>query len=124
MADIVTEFLWLLFGLATVVAVVQVTRWRREFNRSGWWTGIVVEGHRINVKVDQATCMGASSCVELAPEVFRLDWSKKKSTFDPAPLETLNSVAPDPQKVFKAAQSCPYRAIRLQDADTAEPLFP
>ena len=53
-----------------------------------------------------------------------MDWSKKKSIFDPAPLEALSASSADPEKVFKAAQSCPYRAIFLRDAVTGEHVFP
>jgi ferredoxin len=91
-----------------------------------WWTGIIVEGKKIRVRVDWSSCMGASSCVELAPKVFRLDWSKKKSVFDPAPLELLEEkpTATDPNVVFSAAQSCPYHAIVLEDDETGERIFP
>jgi ferredoxin len=91
-----------------------------------WWTGIIVEGKKVRVRVDWNSCMGASSCVELAPKVFRLDWSKKKSVFDPAPLELLDEKArgTDPNVVFSAAQSCPYHAIILEDDETGERIFP
>jgi ferredoxin len=29
-----------------------------------------------------------------------------------------------PEEIFRAAQTCPYRAIILEDADTRERLFP
>jgi ferredoxin len=91
-----------------------------------WWTGIIVEGKKVRVRVDWNSCMGASSCVELAPKVFRLDWSKKKSVFDPAPLELLDERprGTDPNVVFTAAQSCPYHAIILEDDETGERIFP
>jgi ferredoxin len=84
----------------------------------------VVEGRVLHVGVDQDLCMGSASCVELAPEVFHLDWSKKKSMFDSAPLESFNDTGTDPEMIFKAAQSCPYRAIFLEDAVTGERIFP
>jgi ferredoxin len=121
---VIAELLWVLFGAAVLAGGVMVLRWRREFQESGWWSGIVVEDRKVEVGVDHALCMGASSCVELAPEVFRLDWSKRKSTFDPAPLENSGLGNADPEKVFKAAQSCPYRAIFLKDAATGERIFP
>jgi len=89
-----------------------------------WWSGIVVEGKRVKVRTDQDLCMGASSCVSLAPEVFHIDWDKKKSFFDPAPLVVANERPPNPERVFKAAQSCPYKAIILEDAETDERLYP
>jgi hypothetical protein len=53
-----------------------------------------------------------------------LDWEKKKSIFDPAPLEILDEKGDTPEKVFVAAQSCPYRAIVLEDKVTGERIFP
>ncbi len=124
MEDPLTNLLWIVFGITALATAIMVLRWRRELRQSGWWTGIVVEGKKVDVGVDRNLCMGASSCVELAPEVFHLDWSKKKSVFDPAPLEKLDDTGADPQRVFKAAQSCPYRAIFLRDAVTGEVIFP
>ncbi len=116
--------LWAGFGVAVLASAVMVLWWRLELQRSGWWTGLVVEGRRVEVGVDHDLCMGASSCVELAPKVFRLDWTKKKSRFDPAPLEKLDDASTASEVIFKAAQSCPYRAIFLDDADTGERIFP
>ena len=84
----------------------------------------MVEGRRVKVKTDWNLCMGSATCVSLAPKVFRLDWQKKKSVFDPAPLEVLDETGAKPEELFLAAQSCPYRAIVLQGADTEEQVFP
>jgi ferredoxin len=124
MDEILVDFLWVIFGITIVILSAMVLRWRSEFRQSGWWTGIVVEGKKLDVGVDHNLCMGASSCVELAPEVFHLDWSKRKSVFDPAPLESVQDTNADPEKIFRAAQSCPYRAIFLQDATSGERVFP
>jgi ferredoxin len=123
-SDVTTDLVWILFGAAVLGGSVMVLRWRSEYRQSGWWSGIVVAGRKVDVGVDHALCMGASSCVELVPEVFHLNWSKKKSVFDPAPLEETNDPNADPEKVFRAAQSCPYRAIYLKDAATGERIFP
>jgi ferredoxin len=122
--DPVTTLFWIMFAFSLLMGAYFVARWRRELGRSRWWSGIEVEGKRVKVGVNQSLCMGAASCVQLAPEVFRLDWSKRKSSFDPAPLERLTDMAPDPDRIFLAAQSCPYRAIYLEDADTGERVFP
>ena len=124
MSYIVGDLLWAAFGIAVLASFVMVLRWRRELHQSGWWTGLVIEGRKVSVGVDHDLCMGASSCVELAPKVFRLDWSKKKSRFDPAPLEKMDDADTAPEMIFKAAQSCPYHAIYLKDATTDERIFP
>lgn len=107
-----------------VVAVVLILRIRRKLREEGWWSGIVVEGRKVKVRTDWDRCMGASSCVELAPRVFHLDWEKKKSIFQPAPLQVLDENGENPETIFLAAQSCPYRAIVLEDADSGERIFP
>ncbi|HXW95396.1 MAG TPA: ferredoxin [Nitrososphaerales archaeon] len=124
MDDALTELLWITFGIAVLVTLAKILKWQSELHESGWWTGVVVEGKKLDVRVDHNLCMGASSCVELAPDVFHLDWSKKKSIFDPAPLEALSGAGADPEKLYMAAQSCPYRAIFLRDAVTGEHVFP
>ena len=119
-----STFLWAAFGVAVLATFVWVLRLRQEYKQSGWWTGLVVEGKAIHVGVDHDLCMGSASCVELAPRGFQLDWSKKKSRFDPAPLESFNDTGTAAEVIFKAAQSCPYRAIYLQDAVSRERIFP
>jgi ferredoxin len=108
------------------LALIVDTKVRKKFSseKGGWWTGMVVEGKKVKIHVDWNSCMGAASCVELAPKVFRLDWEKKKSIFDPAPLVLLDEKGADPERIFYAAQSCPYRAIVLEDEETGERIYP
>lgn len=108
------------------IALIIDTKIKGKFSveRGGWWTGVVVNGKEVAIHVDWNSCMGAASCVALAPKVFRLDWDKKKSIFDPAPLEILDEKGDVPEKIFVAAQSCPYKAIILEDRETGERIFP
>jgi ferredoxin len=68
--------------------------------------------------------MASQSCISLAPKVFRIDWSIRKSSFEGAPIEVKDEKGADNDTIFLAAQSCPYQAIILEDADTGERLFP
>lgn len=68
--------------------------------------------------------MASQSCISFAPKVFRIDWKKRKSMFEGAPIEVSDEKAADNETVFLAAQSCPYQAILLEDADPGERLFP
>ena len=108
------------------IAIVIDTKIKKKFSseKGGWWTGMVVNDRKVGIRVDWNSCMGAASCVELAPKVFRLDWEKKKSVFDPAPLVLLDKKGADPERIFYAAQSCPYRAIILEDEETGERIYP
>jgi ferredoxin len=123
MATTETVFYVLLYA-GLLVATVIILRMRKKLKEEGWWSGLVVEGRQVRVRTDWDRCMGASSCVELAPKVFRLDWQKKKSMFDPARLELLDEKGANAETIFLAAQSCPYKAIILEDADTGERIFP
>jgi ferredoxin len=83
-----------------------------------------VEGRTVKVRVEQDLCMASQSCISLAPKVFRIDWDKRKSSFEGAPIEVKDEKAADNETIFLAAQSCPWQAIILEDADTGERLFP
>ncbi len=110
----------------SVISLVYVLLKMRSMDSEddGWWTRSILEDRRVKVRTEWSLCMGSGSCAELAPGIFRLDWTKKKSVFDPAPLEMLEDRGTAPGDIFRAAQSCPYRAIILEDADSGEKLFP
>jgi len=95
-----------------------------KHEQASWWTGQIVEGRTVKVRVDQDLCMASQSCIVLAPKVFRIDWVKRKSSFSAAPIEVSDAKGADNETVFLAAQSCPYRAIILEDADSGERLYP
>lgn len=59
------------------------------------------------VHVDRELCIGAASCVAVAPEVFELDDENK------AIVKDKNGV--DEQTLLDAAKSCPTNAIILKD---------
>jgi ferredoxin len=110
--------------LVLLLSAAYVLSQRRKMKRRGSLTTRTVGGRSIAVRTDWNRCMGASSCVEIAPKVFRIDWERKKSVFDPAPLEVLDENGADPETILRAAQSCPYRAIILEDGETRERIFP
>ncbi len=88
-------------------------------------TTMSVMGREVKIRIDWDSCMGASSCITLAPKVFRLDPERMKSFFmSRAPLEVLDEKGADPETIFLAAQSCPYKAIILEDAQTGGQIFP
>ena len=59
--------------------------------------------------VNRDLCMGAASCVAVAPGVFQLDGENKAYVVD--------ENAADQDTIMLAAQSCPTRAIFLYDED-------
>ena len=104
------------------LAVYKLSQFSKE--PDGWWASAILEGRRVRIRTDWNLCMGSASCTELAPKIFRLDWSKKKSIFDPAPLEVHEDRGTRAEDIFRAAQSCPYRAIILVVVDSGERIFP
>lgn len=67
-------------------------------------------GKRIaRIEVDRDLCIGAESCVVVAPDVFEMDSENK------AVLKT--GYTTDDQTILMSAQSCPVAAILLYDED-------
>ena len=67
------------------------------------------------IVVDRVKCIGARSCVAVAPGTFQMDGENLAYIVDP------NSE--DDDTVLMAAQSCPVLAILLYDADGKQ-IFP
>lgn len=61
------------------------------------------------IVVDRDLCIGAASCVAIAPGVFALDDENK--------AYVVNDEGADDETILLAAQSCPTRAILLYDKD-------
>ena len=59
------------------------------------------------ITVDRPLCIGAASCVVIAPKVFALDSENKAIVLDPQ--------GHDEQTILDAARSCPVAAIILHD---------
>jgi ferredoxin len=107
-------------GLAALFLVLLLWRWDTRVQRQPFDTP-----QRLRLQIDWNSCMGAASCVSLAPTVFKLDDAALKSVFiGRAPLILLDEQSVDNETIFRAAQSCPYRAIHLIDADTATRFYP
>ena len=72
----------------------------------------------IKVEIDKDSCMGVGSCVSI-------DESSLKSSFMAyAPLKLLDEHGASNQTILEAAQSCPYKAIIVNNKDNDEKIFP
>lgn len=72
------------------------------------------------VDVDQSLCIGCCSCESIAPDVFelnRLAKSNPKST-------VINPKGAGVNKIMNAAETCPTKAIIVEDTDSNERLYP
>lgn len=67
------------------------------------------------IVVDRAKCIGAGSCVAVAPGVFQLDGENLAYVIDPD--------STDEDTILLAAQSCPVLAIELYD-EAGKKIFP
>lgn len=70
----------------------------------------------IKITVDRDKCIGASSCISVAPETFELD--------DQDIAQVKNETGNESDQQLLAAQSCPVGAITIVDQETGEQLWP
>ena len=59
--------------------------------------------------VDRSLCIGAASCIAVAPGVFELDGENKAVVY--------NDKGTDDETILLAAQSCPTQAVLLFDEE-------
>jgi ferredoxin/predicted CopG family antitoxin len=87
---------------------------------------VTSDDRTLSVSVDQDLCVGAESCVALAPEVFSLDESqlgRRKST-EPLGMMQVEAGTIDSERIIRAGKSCPYKAILIRDKKTNDQLCP
>lgn len=68
------------------------------------------------VTVDRNLCIGAASCVAVAPKTFNLDNEAKAIILDTASEEL-------PETIMDSAKACPVLAIIIND-ESGKQLFP
>lgn len=69
----------------------------------------------MKIRVDRNLCIGAASCVVIAPKVFQLDNEAKAEVLDPK--------GADEDTILDAAKSCPVMAIIIED-DSGNQIWP
>lgn len=65
--------------------------------------------HIAKIVVDRSLCIGAASCIAVAPGVFTLDSENKAVVY--------NDKGADDETILLAAKSCPTQAILLFDEE-------
>ena len=71
---------------------------------------------RLRVSVDHGRCVGNAMCVATAAGAFRHNENRQS--------EVVNAAGASPESILEAAANCPVSAIRVEDAETGEVLFP
>lgn len=72
------------------------------------------------VKVDESLCIGCCSCETIAPNVFSIN---KENRSNPK-SSVINQRGARVDKIMNAAETCPTRAIIVENSKTRERLFP
>ena len=70
--------------------------------------------------MDQSLCIGCCSCETIAPDVFTVD---KLSRMNPK-SKVINQKGAGINKIMNAAETCPTKAIIVEDEDSKERLYP
>jgi ferredoxin len=70
----------------------------------------------LTMKIDRNLCIGAATCIAIAPKAWALDDEAKAIILDSADSES-------DQILIEAAKGCPVMAIILTD-DTGKQIFP
>ena len=88
---------------------------------------ITSDERKLIVTVNQDVCVGAESCVTLAPEVFSLDESQlggHRWDTEPLGMKEVQEKTMESERIILAAKSCPYQAIMVCDAKSGEQIVP
>ena len=74
----------------------------------------------LQVGVDKSLCIGCCSCEIIAPGVFEID----KQTQTNPKSKVINQKGAGVNKIMNAAETCPTKAISVENIRTKEKLFP
>lgn len=72
------------------------------------------------VSVDESLCIGCCSCEIIAPDVFSIN----KETRSNPKSAVINQKGAGVNKIMNAAETCPTKAIRVENLNTKERMFP
>jgi ferredoxin/predicted CopG family antitoxin len=77
-----------------------------------------LEGEWVKVGIVEDLCLGTGFCAVLAPEHFSLE--RREIGAEPLGIADADEKLVDLERLRRAAESCPWRAIYLKDADTGD----
>ena len=93
--------------------------------RRGEMEIVTRDNRRLILSIEQNLCMGAESCVRIAPEVFALDESRLSGKqYEPLGMREVMDREVPSDTIISASQTCPYKAIKVADEETGEQIFP
>jgi ferredoxin len=77
-----------------------------------------VEGKKLKAGIVEDLCLGTGFCAVLAPEHFSLE--RGQIGKEPLGIADSDEKLVDFDRLKRAAESCPWRAIYLKDAETGD----
>ncbi len=77
-----------------------------------------LEGKKLKAGIVEDLCLGTGFCAVLAPEHFSLE--RKQIGGEPLGIADADEMLVDLERLRRAAESCPWRAIYLKDPDTGD----
>ena len=72
------------------------------------------------IKIDESLCIGCCSCETIAPDIFMVN---KISKMNPK-SSVIDQSCRDEDKVMNAAETCPTKAILVDDVETKSRIYP
>ena len=76
--------------------------------------------HNLSVNVDESLCIGCCSCETIAPNVFTID---KLKMINPK-SHAYNQYGASEEKIMDAAETCPTKAIQVDEKKSGRKIFP
>ena len=76
------------------------------------------EGRKLKVGIVEDLCLGTGFCAVLAPEHFSLE--RREIGGEPLGIADADEKLVDLDRLRRAAESCPWRAIYLKEAETGD----
>jgi len=76
--------------------------------------------HNLSVDVDTSLCIGCCSCETIAPNVFTVD---KLKMINPK-SHAYNQYGASEEKIMDAAETCPTKAIQVDEKKSGRKIFP
>ena len=76
--------------------------------------------HNLSVDVDESLCIGCCSCETIAPKVFTID---KLKMINPK-SHVHNQYGASYEKIMDAAETCPTKAIQVEERKSGKKIFP
>ena len=92
----------------------------KSYGKENEKTGKVKSEINFSAEVDPSLCIGCCSCETIAPEVFVVD---KRTKMNPK-SKVYNQRGAGFKKVMSAAETCPTKAIKVDDIDLKKRLYP